>query len=153
MATTAYSFLDVLASISGPGGNIALGQNASGVAEEGISVSYDEDKNTMTKGADGSVMHSLHAATAGIITIRLLKTSPVNALLSAMYEYQAQSSANWGGNTFSVSNLQRGDEVTGQNGAFKKKPDFQNAKDGNIVEWVFDVGQIHMVIGDGIPVS
>jgi hypothetical protein len=146
---SAYSFLDVLASLAGPGGNLSLGQNGAGVAEEGITVSFDEDRSTMTKGADGTVMHSLHASSAGMVTIRVLKTAPLNALLSNMFDFQAQSGANWGQNVLSVTNLKRGDEVTAQNCAFKKKPDFQNAKEGGIVEWVFDAGQIHMKLGDG----
>lgn len=55
----AYSFADVTASIDGPGGNFAL---TGGAAEEGIKVEMAEDKNTMTAGADGEVMHSLHVA-------------------------------------------------------------------------------------------
>jgi hypothetical protein len=34
-----------------------------------------EAKNTMTVGADGEVMHSLHAGKSGTITVTLLKTS------------------------------------------------------------------------------
>jgi hypothetical protein len=41
-----------------------------------------EAKNTMTVGADGEVMHSLHAGKSGTITVTLLKTSPVNKKLS-----------------------------------------------------------------------
>ncbi len=35
-------------------------------------------KNTMTIGADGEVMHSLHADKSGTVTVNLLKTSPTN---------------------------------------------------------------------------
>jgi hypothetical protein len=54
-------------------------------AEEGITVTMTEAKNTMTIGADGEVMHSLHAGKSGTITVTLLKTSPVNKKLSLMY--------------------------------------------------------------------
>jgi hypothetical protein len=57
-----------------------------------------EAKNTMTIGADGEVMHSLHAGKSGTITVTLLKTSPVNKKLSLMYNAQSQSSALWGNN-------------------------------------------------------
>jgi hypothetical protein len=57
-----------------------------------------EAKNTMTIGADGEVMHSLHAGKSGTITVTLLKTSPVNKKLSLMYNAQSQSSATWGNN-------------------------------------------------------
>ena len=85
MAT--YSFLDVTASIAGPGGNFSLG-NGSGNSEEGITVTMTEDKNTMTIGADGSAMHSLHAGKSGTVSVRLLKTSPVNKQLMTLYNYQ-----------------------------------------------------------------
>lgn len=49
----------------------------------------------MTVGADGEVMHSLHAGKSGTITVTLLKTSPVNKKLSLMYNAQSQSSATW----------------------------------------------------------
>jgi hypothetical protein len=52
-----------------------------------------EAKNTMTVGADGEVMHSLHGGKSGTITVTLLKTSPVNKKLSLMYNAQSQSSA------------------------------------------------------------
>jgi hypothetical protein len=55
-----YSFLDVSATISGPGGTFSIGSDA-GVAEEGITTAYTGEKNTMTIGADGAGMHSLHA--------------------------------------------------------------------------------------------
>lgn len=144
---SSYSFIDVQCAISGPGGSFSLSQG--GFAEEGITVSLNEDKNTMTTGADGSVMHSLHAAKSGTITIRLLKTSPLNHLLSTMYNAQQGSSALWGRNVISVRNPTRGDDASARLCAFKKLPDFANAKDGNVVEWAFDAGQIDEILGDG----
>jgi hypothetical protein len=148
MAT--YSFEDVVASISGPGGVIPLG-NGAGNADEGITVAMSEDKNTMVTGADGSVMHSLHASQSGRVTVRLLKTSPTNALLSAMYNFQTQSSANHGQNTMLISNPQRGDVISCQQVAFAKQPDLAYAKEGNVQEWEFDAGYIHEILGIGSP--
>lgn len=145
---SAYSFQDVSCSITGPGGTF----NIFGVAEEGISISMVEDKNTMAVGADASVMHSLHAGNAGTVTIRLLKTSPMNALLMDMYRYQKASSANWGRNTISIRNAVRGDDAECREVAFKRIPDFANAKVGNIVEWSFDAGHVDEMLGDGNPV-
>ena len=67
-----YSFLDFSASIVGPGGAFDLGYG-SGNAEEGVTVAMLEAKNTMTIGADGTPMHSLHAGKSGTITVTLLK--------------------------------------------------------------------------------
>lgn len=94
-----YSFMDVSASMTGPTGIIDLGYGAAN-AEEGITVAMAEAKNTMTVGADGEVMHSLHAGKAGAVTVTLLKTSPVNKKLSLAYNAQSQSSALWGNNVF-----------------------------------------------------
>lgn len=145
-----YSFLDCAASIAGPGGGFQLG-NGSGNAEEGITTAMMEDKNTMTIGADGSVMHSLHAGKGGTVTVRLIKTSPVNAQLSEMYNFQAKSSASWGQNTITIRDMARGDTITCQLCAFKKHPDVAYAKDGNIHEWAFDAGVIDHQLGTGTP--
>lgn len=143
---TAHSFLSCTATLTGPGGEIDLGYGA-GVADEGITVSRAEDANGMQVGADGSVMHSLHAARHGTVTVRLQKTSPTNALLMTMYNYQRSSPANWGQNNIVVRDSVRGDTTTALQCAFKKVPDLAYAKDGNTHEWVFDAGQIDTILG------
>ncbi len=109
-----------------------------------------EDKNSMVIGADGSVMHSLHAGKGCTVTIRLLKTSPVNYQLMSLFNYQTTSSANHGQNTISIRNPVRGDSITVSQAAFKKQPDLSYAKDGNTVEWGFD-GVSDTILGIGTP--
>jgi hypothetical protein len=135
MAT--YSFLDVQASIVGPGGAFSIG-TSSGVAEEGITVRMLEDKNTMTIGADGTGMHSLHAGKSGAVEIQVLKTSPVNQQLRIMYDLQTASSSTHGKNTITVTNTESGDISTLRMCAFKKLPDLKYAKDGGMNTWTFD---------------
>lgn len=142
-----YSFMDVSASMTGPTGIIDLGYGAAN-ADEGITVAMAEAKNTMTVGADGEVMHSLHAGKAGTVTVTLLKTSPVNKKLSLAYNAQSQSSALWGNNVFVVRNSASGDLVTIRSAAFQKQPDFANAKDGGTVAWVFDGGKVDELLGE-----
>lgn len=149
MAT--YSFMDVNASIVGPTGSFSLGYG-SGNAEEGISVAMVENKNTMTIGADGSVMHSLHAGNGGTVTLRFLKTAPVNAQLAQMYDAQRVSSGLWGSNTIVISDPARGDTVTCTNCAFQRWPNVNYAKDGGVQEWAFDAGRIDGLLGDGTGV-
>jgi hypothetical protein len=144
MAT--YSFNDVVASIAGPTGMISLGYG-NAVADEGISVDMAGDKNTMTIGADGSVMHSLHADRSGHVTLRLLKTSPQNSLLQAMYDAQTASAALHGTNTITVSHAVSGDITTASTCAFKKKPNIKYSKDGDVLEWQWDAGKITTVLG------
>ncbi|WP_387466165.1 DUF3277 family protein [Photorhabdus sp. RM323S] len=144
MAT--YSFLDVSASITGVGGSFDLG-NGAALSDEGITVTMSESKNTMTTGADGEVMHSLHATKSGTITVNLLKTSPVNAKLNAMLSTQSLSSAAWGNNVIVIRNKQSNDTAVARSVAFQKQPDLQNAKDGSTVAWVFDCGKIDIMLG------
>lgn len=141
-----YSFMDVSASIAGVGGLFELGYGAA-VSEEGITVSMAEDKNTMTIGADGEVMHSLHAGKGGTVTVVLLKTSPTNAKLNTMYNLQQFSSATWGNNVITVRNKVSNDTTVCRSVAFKRIPDWQNAKVGNTVSWVFDCGKIDTQLG------
>ena len=145
MAT--YSFLDVTASRTGPTGVIDLGQGSAN-SEEGITQSMGGNKNTMTIGADGEVMHSLHADKSGTITVTLLKTSPVNKKLSLAYNAQSQSSATWGNNVIVIRNTASGDISTARSCAFQKQPDFNNAKEGGTVAWVFDCGKIDQLLGE-----
>ena len=142
-----YSFIDVSASLTGPTGSIDLGYGSAN-SEEGITVAMTEAKNTMTVGADGEVMHSLHAGKSGTITVTLLKTSPVNKKLSLMYNAQSQSSATWGNNVIVVRNKASGDLTTARSCAFQKQPDHANAKVGNTVSWVFDAGKVDQLLGE-----
>lgn len=145
MAT--YSFMDVTATLTGPTGSIELGYGAAN-SEEGIVTAMGGPKNTMTIGADGEAMHSLHADKSGTVTVNLLKTSPTNKKLSLMYNAQSQSSATWGNNVILIRNKVSGDVVTARSVAFQKQPDFANAKDGSTVPWVFDCGKIDELLGE-----
>lgn len=150
MAT--YSFLSIQATINGPGGNFPLGNGAQ-AADEGITFAMEGDKNTLVTGADGAGMHSLHAAKNGEITIRLLKTSPINAALMQMYNLQTSNPALHGQNTLTVRDTYRGDVAVGRQAAFKKAPDLTWAKDGGMNEWRFDAVFIDETLGVGTPAA
>ncbi|AOZ06698.1 phage structural protein [Cupriavidus malaysiensis] len=141
-----YSFKDVTATLVGPTGSIELGYG-SAAAEEGIDVAAASDKNTMTVAADGEGMHSLHADKSGQITFRLLKTSPANRKLMVAYDAQALSASLWGKNIITISNTAAADLHVARECAFKKKPNMKYAKDGDIIEWVFDCIKIDSVLG------
>lgn len=143
-----YSFLDISATITGPGGAFDLGYGAA-VAEEGISIEMAGDKNQMMIGADGTVMHSLHADKSGQVTVRLIKTSNVNQQLMALYDAQTTvgSGTLWGQNVIVIRNNRSGDVTTAQPCAFKRKPGINYRKDGDFLEWTFDAGQIDTVLG------
>lgn len=144
MAT--YSFIDNQASITGPGGSFSLSYG-SGNSEEGITTSFVEDKNVMTVGADGTVMHSHHAGRGGTYTLHYLKTSPTNAQLNLLYNTQTLSSTLHGKNIITIRDNSSGDVITGAFCAFKKHPDINYAKDGGMQAWVFDVGTHTVLLG------
>lgn len=146
-----YSFKDVKATITGPGGNFPLGDGA-GNSDEGIKTAMTEDKASSVTGADGALMHSLHAGRLGTITVSLLKTSPTNALLNALYNAQSESAALSGQNVIVIVNPASGDVVTGTQMIFVKHPDLVYAKDGNNNEWEFR-GLLTQVLGTGVPVA
>lgn len=143
-----YSFLNVNATIAGAGGvfNMAAGAAA---AEEGITIEPVEDKNVMQIGADGQGQHSLVASDAKLITVRLLKTSPINAALMAMYNLQSASSALWGKNTITVTDTGRNDYNVIQKCAFKKVPVLTYAKEAGLNEWIFDGVSGNSILGAG----
>jgi len=146
----AYSFSDTQAAISGLGGSFSIGAGE-GIGEEGISFAFADDKDTMTMGADGTGMHSLHASRAGTVTIRVLKTSQLNKQLSDLYAYQATSSANWGQNIITCNNVVNGDAWTCESCAFRKYPDVKYSKDGDILEWSFNSTRMNGMLGNGQP--
>lgn len=141
-----YSFLDVNATLVGAGAVIDLGAG-SGNAEEGITIAAAGDKSTMVIGADGEGMHSLNADKSGTVTIRLLKTSPQNAKLMALYDAQSLSSSLWGMNVITITNSASGDMTGCRRCAFKKVPDISYAKGAGTVEWVFDAVKIDRILG------
>jgi hypothetical protein len=138
--------MDVNAALVGPTGTLYLGYGAA-LADEGISIEMAGDKNTMMIGADGEGMHSLHADKSGTVTVRLLKTSPTNAKLMAMYDAQTMSSKLHGLNVITITNPVSGDVTVCRNAAFKKKPAIKYAKDGDIMEWAFDCIKIDTILG------
>ena len=141
-----YSFANVQASLVGPGGSINMG-NGAGNSDEGITIDPNGDKNSMTIGADGSGMHSLHADKSGTIVVRLLKTSPVNQLFMNMYNFQLTSSRLWGQNVITVTDTGGGDNTGARGVAFKRKTPMRYAKDGQICEWSFDAIAIDTILG------
>ena len=146
---SSYSFLNVQAAIAGPGGAFPIGSSA-GVAEEGITIDNVEEKDLATVGAGGELMHSLRASDVAKLTLRLLKTSPVNAQLSNLYNFQKSSSLYWGQNVISVNDTIRGDVEALTICAFLKPPANTYSKDGAMMEWEF-IGKRNQRLGTGTP--
>jgi hypothetical protein len=149
-----YAFQDVTAHISGPGGDFQLTTyDISGpetaAAEEAVTITWGEESNTQTIGADGSVMNSMHSARAGTVVFRLMKTSPNNARLQQMFHFQHQSSAYWGRNTITIENKALGDKYTLLGCAWVRIPTNTYAKVGNVLEYELHVAIIDSILGGG----
>lgn len=144
-----YSFLDVQASVVGPGLNAQIG-STSGAAKDGLSTEFDEDKVKITTGSDGSIMTSLIASMTGRVVIRLLKTSPINNVLNTAFNFQRVSSANTGQINLRIVDKARGDVVTGRQMSFLRHPSNVWSEEGNVIEWTF-VGIVNEVLGAGTP--
>lgn len=147
MTSKVYSFLDVQAAIVGPGGGFSIGVGAA-VAEEGITIDYTGDLNTMQIGADGEGQHSLSANRSGRISVRILKTSPTNQQLMAMMEFQAASASLHGQNTITIHDSNRGDTITARQVAFAKRPSNTYAAQAGMMEWLFDAVKIDGALGE-----
>lgn len=143
-----YAFQSIQAAISGLGGQFNLGYG-SGNAEEGLTlVGNVEEKGIGIVGADGFVMPILRASKLGRWTVRLLKTSPVNAQLQGLYNAQSINPAFWATNVLTLLDVVRGDAGSLAGAWFAKQPDLVYAKDGNMNEWEF-MGIHDMVLGSG----
>jgi hypothetical protein len=143
-----YSFLDVVCTISGPGGSFNLAEG--GVANEGITIETNERVTTVW-GADGEYMHSLHAARGGRVTIRVHRTGKANSDLSRMFNFDSASSATLGQGIITIRDVARGDNWTIQGAAILKLPTNTYGTEGGTVEWTFVAGQIDGVFGTGSP--
>ena len=141
-----YSFLSVSAAINGPNGSFSL---SDGNADGGISTAMRGPKNTLTIGAGGEGMNSLHADQSATYTVRLLKTAPTNAQLMEMYTADEADPSAWGRNTITIRDVNRGDHITGKKCAFQKMPDNTYDKEGPAMEWVFDVTKHDSTLGTG----
>lgn len=150
MAT--YSFLNVGCSIAGPGGVVDLASGAS-AAEEGITIEPIEPKNVMQVGADGQGQHSLIASDAAKVTVRLLKTSPKNALLMAMYNIQSASASLWGQNVITTVDSGRNDLIVSQACAFNTVPTLNYQKEAGVNEWVWDSIKTNRILGTGATLT
>lgn len=104
-------------------------------------------KNTMTIGADGEVMHSLHADKSGTVTVNLLKTSPTNKNCHWRITHRVSPQVP-GNNVIVIRNKVSGDIITARSVAFQKQPDNANAKAGNTMPRVFDCGKIDQILGE-----
>lgn len=144
MAT--YSFQNVSATLVGTGGVVDLGYG-SGNDKEGISITFNATRNTMTIGADGEVMHSLKSDKSGVVAVRLMRTSDKNAQLQLMANAQFLSPALHGTNVITIRDKGNNEVCVCRDVAFQNVANRTFAEDGSVQEWLFDCGKIDFVTG------
>lgn len=147
-----YSFASVNAVVADAASGISVQiANGAGVSGEGITVAMNEEKATMSIGADGTPMHSVHKSKGGRIVVRIQKTSPTHAIIDQIYRYTANAGgANYGQITITLNDLARGDVIVGSQCGIAKRPDLSYAVEGGAMEWVFNVGILEWVLGSGV---
>lgn len=148
-----YAFQDVTATLNSPYGTFTISGPETAAAEEAITITWGEESNTQTIGADGSVMNSMHSARAGTVVFRLLKTSPLNEKLQQCFHYEHMSSALWGTDTITIKNPARGDEYTLLGCAWVRIPTNTYAKVGNTLEYEMHVAIIDSRLGSGLNLN
>lgn len=146
----AYSFLDNILSISGPGGSFVIAGPDTAAADEGFTIEMLDASNEQTPGADGSTMNSFIASRRARLTLRLQKVSPVNAQLNALYQYQRQSSIYWGLNVLTHRGVVSGDSNTMEGCAFTRHSRLGYTARGDNNEWEFDVAIWDPTLGAGV---
>ena len=155
-----WSFVDLQATLIYPNGSTVLqsvtGLQVGGVdigtggfSEEGIRITRAREKNIMTEGADGSIMHSLRASKAARIMLSFLKTAPANAYLAQIFNAQEGDSSQWGRNSILLTQTSTLDSVTLTSAAFVKFPDINYRVEGGVLDWEFDVGYADAILGNG----
>lgn len=139
-----YSFINTEAVFNGPGGSATLSFSLTegGVAEEGISIEQTEEQGVMAIGADGTVQHSLRAATAGKMTVTVMRNNDLNLKLFEAFNIQKSSSALWGKNVITLNDTVSGESYTCSGTAFIKLPANYWKKDAEALQWEFNVGNI-----------
>jgi len=146
-----YSFADVFGAITGPGGSVAIG-GQNGNDEGGITIEAIEDINRLVTGADGSGMHVLNPTRSGRLTIRALKTSPINVQLMNLQNYQRSTSLRHGRNVATVTNPVTGDSYAFEGGAFERVPNNTFAKDATALDWAIVFIAMYQTLGAGVSV-
>lgn len=134
-----WSLMNVLASISGPGYTVDL---MGCVTTDGIQITPNDERNLMTPGGNGCVMHTLRLNKSGRILVNLLTTSATNAELYEMMNYQMSDPTLHGQNVISIKHGTLGDDITAKFVAFVGPPEVTWTADGSARQWAFDAGEI-----------
>jgi len=84
----------------------------------------------------------MHSSLAGVVKIRLVKTSRANGQLMDLFKSLRSSGDRWGDITVSLEDRNRGDKVVASEVAFSGEPALTFGKTGGVQEWTLHAGRI-----------
>ena len=110
-----------------------------------VSAEKAGDAFAMKSGADGFVTRVAQNHPEGSITIKLMQSSPANAVLQTLY--QADEATGQAAFPVTVKDLFGGDLVTTSQAWFRKIPNFSKGRDIGENEWVLDCADLTIIHG------
>lgn len=134
MATSTYSFLDLVGSIHSPvmrSDYIFTGEGAGSVT-----VTKSQERTAQDVAADGSVMVSKVAGNNGTVTIEVQQTSPLQKWLENWFHYlENADTSDWASTTMLLSNKSTGEDIICTGVSPQKEADKPYQAQGQRVSW------------------
>lgn len=144
MATTQYSFADVIMVISHP----SFGQySASGAGIGSITVTMSTDRTAQDVAADGQVMVSKVEGKNGNFALNIQQTSGLNKWLVNLYNFLDNADPSlWAEAIINIRSRLLQDLIYATGVAIQKLPDRPYQADGQKVDWTLMAADIDQII-------
>jgi hypothetical protein len=135
--STTYSFQDVTATIYHS--SLGVSRTISGEGMGKITVAYTDNLTESDLGADGAVMVTKVLSARGTITLDIQQTSSANAwLIDRINTLVNADASEWAGWTITITeNFDNGITISASSAALVKRPDRNDAQQGDHVSWEF----------------
>jgi hypothetical protein len=123
-----YAFPDVQLLVSG--------QRIEGFDDDGgVSVEFDDDDQSMVRGADGEVTVVRKAPAMGTMTVRLKETSTSNGILGGLRALQREFGATVWPCPVALFDPNTGETLTSPQGIFLNRPGIEKNAEPTVREW------------------
>lgn len=147
MAKESYTLAHVNASYSAFDGAAFDLKNA--IAEDGITITMDEDFGERTNGADGSTLWSEYMTSSGVIDIAVMANSPVYTFFVTLQAAQ-RASGTKGRDTLSITNRDFNESFRASKCAIRSISGEKFDKAGNAVRTIsISAGSITRISSEG----
>ena len=136
----AYSWNDVVMTITGPGGTLTIGKGTGG-ADGGVKITQMSDVNVFEPGLGDTGMHHKQETSAKSIEVNMLAGADENLILRTMYNIQKSGDSSiWAENVITIKTRLPGMTIGVYTGcAFKTLPEIGLANQAAPLVWTFDV--------------